>query len=518
MAETTTPDKTSSDYDAMIDYWNKIADMTAGVDAMRAAGEKYLPRFESESFTSYDERRSHARYTNIYSDIVGNLSEKPFAKEIIVGNASSTVMGLAENIDGRGNNVHNFSATFFRNAMDYGIDWIYVDYTRTNPNIRDASGNVRRKSLAEERQSGARPYWVRVPAREMIAVYSAMIDGEEEFVHCRMREVLTERAGWDEVVITQIREISRDPVMNEDGEIIGYDDAYFRVWQEVEQVVEGRVNKKKTVWSIVDEGPITIGLIPITPLVIGERIGDSWQIVPAMRSCAELQLEYYEEENGLKNIKKLTAFPMLTAEGVTPEIEDSGPNKGKIKQAPVGPRAVLYGPPTENGNGSWSFIEPAGTSLTFLKDELKALGNELRELGRQPLTQTVGQMTVTQSVTVASKGNAAIQRWALVMKDALENAFFYTALWLKDSQEPTVTVDTDFDLSTAGDDGFSNVLTMRAKGDLTRNTLWQEARRRRILGDEFNAKNEERDLDQEAPSEEDLRIAAGLSPSDDPNA
>jgi hypothetical protein len=153
-----------------------------------------------------------------------------------------------------------------------------------------------------------------------------------------------------------------------------------------------------------------------------------------------------------------------------------------------------------------------------LKDELKALGNELRELGRQPLTQTVGQMTVTQSVTVASKGNAAIQRWALVMKDALENAFFYTALWLKDSQEPTVTVDTDFDLSTAGDDGFGNVLTMRAKGDLTRNTLWQEARRRRILGDEFNAKNEERDLDQEAPSEEDLRIAAGLSPSDDPNA
>ena len=496
------PDTRSSDYIAMLDYWQMVSDLTNGADAMRAAGERYLDRFESEDLEQYKKRLSKAVYTNIYSDIVESLAARPFSNEISLVDGSPRVKALAEDIDGQGNNMHNFSATFFRNALDYGVDWIYVDYTRTKSETIDASGRVRRKTIAEERADNARPYWVRVPATDMIAVYSAIIDGREEFVHCRMMETYIERSGWEEVTVTQIREIDRQPMFDEDGQIIDWDNAVFRVWRQQDQEImkNGKLVRQRQVWTVVDEGPMAIGVIPIVPLVIGERKGNGWQIVPAMKSCAYLQVDYYDEENGLKNIKKITAYPMLTASGVTPEKDSTG----AVRKAPVGPRAVLYGPATEHGTGTWSFIEPAGSSLTFLRDELKEKAKELRELGRQPLTQSSSQLTRVTSSAAASKGTAAIQRWALAMKDALENAMFYTALWLNEGIEPTVSVNTNFSLEDAEDDGFADVLALRSSGDLSQETIWEEAKRRGRLSDEFTVEREQTRLEGEMPSDDDL--------------
>lgn len=497
----TTPDKPSSDYVAMQPYWHKITTMRGGTDAMRAAKEVYLPRFESETQAQYDLRAANAVFTNIYSDIVENLADRPFAKEVSLVDSTPTTENLAEDIDGQGNNLHNFAATFFRNALDYAIDWIYVDYTQTNPNTVDASGNVRRKSVIEERQGGARPYWVRVSAEEMIAVYSAVIRGVEEFVYCRMIETSLERSGWEEITVVRVREIEREPLYDADGNIFAFGPAQYRIWQQKQQL--NRLNKPipgKLVWEIVEQGEIAIGVIPIVPLIIGQRQGNSWRIDPALRSCVDLQLEYYEEENGLKNIKKLTAFPMLSASGVEPDKNPDGTNV----RAPVGPRAVLYGPPSENGNGQWSFIEPAGSSLTFLRNELTELGKQLRELGRQPLTQqSSGNMTTITAGSAASKGNSAVQRWALALKDALENAWFLTALWLKESTETTVFVFTEFDPETADDNGFDQLVAMRGKGDLSQKTLWEEGKRRRILSDEFDPEEEIKRIEEEIPDEPD---------------
>lgn len=499
----TMPDKPSSDYNAMLDYWQTVDDMNSGTAAMRAGGERYLEKFASEDDDTYRARRDSAVFTNIYSDIVENLADRPFSKEVQLIEASPQVEALCENIDGQGNNLHNFAATYFRNSIDFGIDWIFVDYTRTESFVTDASGRQRRKSVLEERQSGARPYWVRVSAREMIAVYSAVIDGEEDYVHCRMIERMTMRDGWNETEIIQVRELNRDPVYNEDGNVIGYDMPTYRIWQQRDaRIQQGtRYITKKNIWTIIDEGMLAIGVIPIVPLVIGERIGNSWRLKPAMGAVVDKQLEYYDAENGLKNIKTLTAYPMLSASNVAPEKDDNG----NIKKAPVGPRAVMYAPPTETGAGRWEIIEPAGSSLTFLRGELTEMEKHLRELGRQPLTQqSSGNMTTIAAASSSTKGNSAIQRWALLCKDALENALYLTALWIGDSIEPTVQVHTDFPLEDAGDDGFDHVTAMRKDGDLSQETVWDEAKRRNILGPEFTKEQETERLEAEQPSDEEL--------------
>src|SRR5215471_20279337 len=108
MAEEPKPDNPSSDYTAMADYWTMVETILAGTAAIRRAKEKYLPKFPAESDNDYDCRARYAKFTNIYRDIVENLAAKPFAKELALVEKSSSqaIKTLAEDIDGRGNNLH----------------------------------------------------------------------------------------------------------------------------------------------------------------------------------------------------------------------------------------------------------------------------------------------------------------------------------------------------------------------------------------------------------------------------
>jgi hypothetical protein len=80
-------------------------------------------------------------------------------------------------------------------------------------------------------------------------------------------------------------------------------------------------------------------------------------------------------------------------------------------------------------------IEPDATSLKFLAEEIEKTIQQMRELGRQPLTAQTGNLTVVTTQFAAQKGNSAIQAWALNLKDAMENALRYTAMWLKEEAE-----------------------------------------------------------------------------------
>ena len=121
----------------------------------------------------------------------------------------------------------------------------------------------------------------------------------------------------------------------------------------------------------------------------------------------------------------------------------------------------------------------------------------------------------------AQKGNSAIQAWALNLKDALEQAFVLTAAWLNEATSPTVRVFTDFALDMGDDKGPATLMEMRKNGDLSRETLWEEAQRRNILSADFDAEEELDRLDGELPDPDtttDQMGALGGTPPTDPNA
>jgi len=507
MAKTSsTPETVSTDYEAMAPYWQTVTAILGGAGAMREAGETYLPRFPNETTVDYDYRRANARFTNIYSDVVTSLSRKPFGEEVALADGTpDRIKVLAEDIDGRGNNLHVFAAETFFDGVNDAVSWVLVDYTRATERT-----DGQRLSLSDERVQGLRPYWVRIPADRMLAVYSDVVRGSEIVTHARIREDVVMRDGFDEVAVERVRMFDREPVyaMLDDGTVtdtvIDYAPATFTIY---EKRVEAVGRRTKSDWQIVDQGPVTLGVIPLVPFVTGKRIGGGWRFYPPLQGVADLQIEHYQQETALKSIKELTAFPMLAGNGVQPAM-----NGGQVVAVPVGPRSVLYAPPNgENGNhGEWAFIEPSAESLRFLAEEVKSTETQMRELGRQPLSVSTG-ITVVAAAFASQKATSVLQAWALGLKDCLEQCLALTADWLNLGIEPEISWNLD-DLDLTDDDkGPTSIMEARKNGDLSRETVWSEFRRRGVLAADFDPEAEMTRLEAEAPDPDDEEDIIGAA-------
>lgn len=446
------PNNPSGDYHAMQPYWRKVTSLFGGVETMRRSG--YLTQFKGESDPAYKDRIEAACLTNIYRDVVENLAQRPFSEEVALSDESDpALVEFSQDIDGRGNDLHVFAGETFFNGVGYGLDWIYVDYT--------GRGNALTK--AEEIASNARPVWLRYPAESVLAAYSDIIDGREQFVHVRLSESVTRRDGFGEKTIERVRVIDR--VETETG----YGDPTWLLWQRAENAAK---------WEVIEEGTITLGFIPLVPVILGRRT-HGWAYHPPMQDAAELQIEHFRQENYLRFAKLMTAFPMLVGEGVDNPGEDLA----------IGPSTVLFtGSSSEGGTRRFVFIEPAATSLAFLRNDLDAMARELRELGRQPLTAQSGNLTVITTAVAAQKGNSAVQSWALGLKDALELALQYTAEWMGLSgYVANVTINTDLGDFINGTESVPELIGMYQTGIISRETLVHELKRRNVLDRDYDA-------------------------------
>jgi hypothetical protein len=223
----------------------------------------------------------------------------------------------------------------------------------------------------------------------------------------------------------------------------------------------------------------------------GKRAGSSWRVGPPLRDIAYLQIEEYQQESNLKSIMEQTCYPMLAGNGVTPTTPGE---HGKPIRVPVGPRAVLYAPPDSTGNhGEWKSIEPSSESLNALMKQLEATQKNIRDLGMAPLTQT--NLTVITTANVAMKAQSQLQAWALALKDALEQAFVFTAMWLNmDATEPEVDIYTDFGVELGDDTDITNVLKCHEDGVLSEQTTLEELKRRSFLSENLDIEVEKKRL------------------------
>lgn len=478
MLQTDEMEKRDDDSEAMVCYWDKVDAILGGIDTMRAAGDKYLPKFEGEPQAKYDARKKLTKMTNVYADIVSTLAAKPFEQECkLIADEDRIIpqelIDFCENIDGAGNNLTMFAKTVFRNGVNYAIDWIYVDYSKREANVR---------SLADAKAAGERAFWSRVRGPNVTRCTSETINGKQTLTFIRFME-----PGKP----MRYREFERDAST---GAIS------WRLFKKQDKPSTGNA---LTEYELEDDGTIAIDQIPLVPFITGLRDGKRWFFRPELQDAVDLQIDLYQSESALKYAKTLTGYPMLTGNGVMPSYEADGKT---IKPIIAGPSTTLYAPPSAGGStaGSWSFIEPAATSMKFLADDIKSTQDQLRELGRQPLTAQSGNLTVVTTAVAASKSRSAVAAWALGLKDTLENAFVLTCKFMGiaiEEYDPQVYVFVDFDDVEDNGPIVTALQTMRGAKDISRETYWKEMQRFNVLSPEFDAEAEEKALLKELPGD-----------------
>jgi len=476
--------KGSKDHAAMAKYWSLVGTLISGTDAVIAAGETFLPRLPNEGKKDYEFRLGVAKFTNIYRDIVENLASKPFVTPVTVPNAPGPIEEFIKDVDGSGRNLTTYAADMFFNGISDAIDWLFVDFPNVDPN------EVR--TIADEKKAGVRPFWSRILAANMLEVRSAVHSGKEVLTYARIYE--PDVAGDD-----YVRIMERDAA-----------GARWTLWKAKPTNGRAGANTPRE-FEQVGAGVFSIGVLPLVPFVTGRRNGRKWVFHPPMRDAADLQKKLYQDESGLDYIKTMAAYPMLAGNGVSPPKKDAANANSPVERAPVGPMAVLYAPPDgKGGYGNWALLEPAASSLTFLKEQIKDTIVQLRELGRQPLTANSGNLTVITTTVAAQKGNSAVQSWAFILTNVIIEALKLTALWMKvDYADPKVTIFTDFDVDGEGGETLTALGKMRDGGDLSQRTLWKEMQRRNVLAPDFDADEEEKALLTETPGDDEELDAFG---------
>ncbi len=462
--------KRSKDSAAMLNYWDKTDAIIEGYEAIKAGGELYLPKFTNEPDDDYNTRLRLTKFTNIYRDVLEGLAAKPFEREVTIKdeNIPTPVSEFIENVDGSGNNLTIFAATTFFNGLNSAIDWIFVDYPTVDTNLV--------RTVADVKKAGIRPFWSHVLGRNVLEAKTEIIAGLETLSYIR----IFEPGSPDKVRIFQRSQL---------GQVT------WELWRKVDNA-----KKVEEQYVLETSGVLSINVIPLIPFITGRRDGKTFKLFPAMQDAADLQITLYQDESALQFIKTMAGYPMLAANGMKPEMDATTKQPKKIA---IGPMKVLYGTPDNNGNhGSWNYIEPSATSMTFLKDSIKDTKSDLRELGRQPLTAQSGQLTVITTAVAAGKAKSAVSAWSLGLKDALENALKITCMWMGIQFEPEVDVYNEFDNFTDNNADLTALATMREKGDLSQSTYWEEMKRRKVLSSEFDEEEEKLKLLGDIPADD----------------
>lgn len=481
---TTDIDLSARDMDSayMLPYWDLTDDLVTGYDAVKARGDKYLPKFGDEPQLDYDARLKQTKMTNVYRDVVEALAGKPFEEEVTLTQKTDEATGdqiplpsgiedFLNDVDGAGNNITSFVAATFFNGINSAIDWIYVDYPKVDIAVVRSQQDLIDQNI--------RPFWSHVLGRNVLEATSQIINGKETLIKMRILE-----PGFP----NNIRMFERTP----DGAVT------MGLFQE-----KLSADGKSKTFILIDSAPITIGVIPLVPFATGRRDGRTFRFFPVMRDAADLQIQLYQQESGLKFAKVMTAYPMLAANGMNPA---KGPDGKPLKLA-VGPNRVLYSS-RDGGSGTygtWNYVSPDAACLTYLSSDVKDTMDQLRELGRQPLTAQSGNLTVITTAYAAGKARTAVGAWVLRLKDALENAMKLTCLWLKikeDNFEPDICIFDDFDdFSTDQASDLGALQFARTNKEISHENFIIELKRRNTIRPDMDDTENQRQLLNETPDD-----------------
>lgn len=469
----------------MCEYWDLTDDLIEGYKAVKARGDRYLPRFSDEPDSDYQGRLNQTEMTNVYGDVVETLAGKPFEEAVTLQQDNDEDTGkpvplpddidaFVKDVDGAGNNLTSFATTTFFNGINSAIDWIYVDYPKVD--------TTKVRTQQDLKDSGIRPFWSHVLGRNILEATSQIINGKETLVRMRILEPGAPN---------HVRVFERSP----DGVVL------MALFQEK---IEND-GKTKT-FIMVDTATITIGVIPLVPFITGRRDGRTWRFKPPMRAAADTQIELYQQESGLKFAKVMTAYPMLAANGISPKLGPDGKTPLKIA---VGPNRVLYGP-RDGGSGgtfgTWTYVSPDAACLTFLKTDIAETMNQLRELGRQPLTAQSGNLTVITTAYAAGKTRSAVGNWTMRLKETLENAMKLTCLWLNlptTDFEPCIKLYDDFDdFTTDQASDHAALQYMRTNREISAQNFMKEMKRRNTVRPDLDEEENTRQLLEETPADD----------------
>ena len=425
-------------YTAAAPIRTMIAALMEGTDAMRKAGELFLPPYPAEKEPQWQDRLRRSTLFAALSDTIDRHSGRPFGQPVTVdGLEGSPLESLLDDADAEGSDLTSFAKAVWIDAEANGMSHIFVDMPEA----------VEAQTRADELEARLSPRFIHIPCAALF-----------NWAH--------RGGGAGAKVLTEARWRSGDTIMR----------WTLNAWEEFKRDDAGQ-------WVVSRSGANQFGMIPLVTVYF-RRTG-LMQARPPLKGLAELNLQHWQDSSDQRNIESVARCGLLFAKGFTDE---------QVAQIKVGPKALI----SAGRDADLRVVEHSGSAVSIGREAIKHLETQMETLGMKPEVSRSIDSTATGAVINESQATTDLAAWALEIERALA-ACFVLASSLSGSPLPDgfkLSVYRDFAVAGRAQD-MAVLVQMGTSGLLSPQAVQRESMRRGLLAPDHDI---EQDMQQLAAS------------------
>jgi hypothetical protein len=445
MSTKETPADVSAEVLAMQPAWELIAALMGGTKTMREAGKTLLPKAPAESEEAYQERRRVSTLYGAYRRTVETMASRPFSEAIKLGeDVPAAMLPYLDDVDLEGRDFQSFALGVFQTALADGLSHILVEFPTVDPK--------KVKTLADEKAIAARPYFVHINPRNVLGWRAERVAGAMTLTMFRFMERITEPAGqWGTTTVDQVRVLERTK------------------WSTY------RKSADTGNWELHEEGPVTIGCIPLATVYTG-RTG-FLTACPPLLPLAYLNVEHWQSASDQQNILHVARVPILFASGFGDGALTVGAASAISNDDPASRLAYV--------EHSGAAIESGRQSLLDLEERMASLGAEL--LVSDP--SAAAAQTATKTNADVAEQTSALAAMVNDLEDSLKRALGFMAKWASLGDNGG-TVELEGNFTSMDPLDVASLISAKEKGILSAETVFLEFQRAGLIDEELTWEDE----------------------------
>jgi len=450
-------------YEAMAKKWPMLDDLLSGTQAMRDAGETWLPKEPGESFTKYEARLNRSTLYAAYSDTIDKLSNKPFSRPMSVSNLPEALDYLLEDVDSTGMSLETFAQDILMNLLVHGVVHVFVDHS-----VVEAVANGGKATKADEEREGARVLLTVVPAPRLIGWQTELRGREIKLTQIRMVETKLEPTG-------KYGDVQRN---------------YIRVVTETGWELHQQKDDQKDEYVSVGSGNHTFGSVPLVS-IYAERTG-FLTANPPLENLAWMNITHWQSSSDQRNILRFSRFSILFGKGMGHDVVE----KGEIE---IGPSRSIV---TSSVDAELKYVEHTGKGLEAGQKDLEDLEQKMEVLGNLPMLKQPKKLATSVRID-SDRTSSQLQCWIRNVEHGIIDVLKMACQWRKIEAPDDLSVDifSDFETALLGSTDLDWLLKVRQAGEITRETFLREVKRRGRLADGVDVDEEIERLNAEAGAE-----------------
>jgi len=452
---------THLDYDSALPDWVRARDLLAGEDVVKAAGEKYLPRLESQSDAEYEAYKARACFFNATrraaDAFVGLVFRKaPFVR--IPEGASgigAAMAGFVNDADMLGTSLFGYAKNIVQEVVAVGRAGTLVDW---------------------EGDFEKRAYTTAYRAEDIINWRVERVNGRNVPTLIVLRENAEGRrqnAEGDEFETSPVEQIRVLRLVVDDN---GAPFCRVDLWQEMRDRKDGR---DKSEWVMVESRvPLRLGKpLPLIPFVFhGARHSRPEMGVMPLSDLILLNLDHYRLDADFKHGLHYTALPTAWVAGFD-----------KTATLTIGSRAAWV---SENEKATAGFLEFRGQGLETFERALDRDERQMAVLGTQVLENQIRVAETATAIMLRQAGeNSVLATIATSVSESLTQVMRWVYWWNSTEALPEMVSDgqalielnTEFGVSGLQSGELAAVVQAWKDAAISQDSMLELFRKREIL-------------------------------------